>query len=275
MSKFEIKDAIDSIIYRAYNAVSNTIYLFKFSSKKVLKKNIKFKGKHEGERCFVLGTGPSLNALKDNELETLRREIVFGVNSLYKSKITSTIRPKYYALMDNLYWKKWSHTFSEISDIYKDKPPIFITDLRARQLVEALSIKSPAIYIHSKKYPIKMMSEEIDGNIYAAMNVISYSILTAIYMGFKEIYLIGCDYSAFCTAGKGHCYDDKSEVAESNYNLAFYLRFYWITTQFHYLIAKLAKEKGVAVINLTPGSLLDAYPRASMNDTIRSAPRML
>lgn len=270
MSKFDIKDTIDSIIYRAYNAVSDAIYSFDFSSKKILKNNIKFKGIHEGKRCFILGTGPSLNALKDDELDALRDEIVFGVNSLYKSKITSAIRPKYYALMDNLYWEQWSHTFSEVSEMYKDKPPIFITDLRARHLVEAQSTESLAIYIHSKKYPTNKMSEEIDGNIYAAMNVISYSILTAIYMGFKEIYLMGCDYSAFCTAGKGHCYDDKSEVAQANYNLAFYLKFYWITTEFHYLIAKLAKDKSVSVINITPDSLLDAYPRIPIEQIIKT-----
>ena len=80
-------------------------------------------------------------------------------------------------------------------------------------------------------------------------------------MGFKNIYLLGCDYNAFCTAGKGHAYDDKSELAQTDYNLAFYLKFYWITTEVHYLIAKLAKKRGVNIINLTPGSLLDAYPR--------------
>ena len=264
MSKFDIKDKIDALIYQTYNILSDIIYNLDFSSKKVLKKNIDFRDIHNGERCFILGTGPSLNDLKAHELDVLRGEVIFGVNSLYKSKIVSSINPSYYALMDNLYWEQWNQTFKEVLEKYKEKPPIFITDIRAKKILDDLQKNIPSIYIFSKKYPVSKMSEKIDENIYAAMNVISFSILTAIYMGFKEIYLLGCDYSAFCTAGKGHCYDDKSEISQSNYNLAFYLKFYWITTEFHYLIAKLAKEKNVKVINLTPGSLLDAYPRIDL-----------
>lgn len=264
MSKFDIKDKIDALIYQTYNILSDIVYNLDFSSKKVLKKNKDFRDIHNGERCFILGTGPSLNDLKAHELDALRGEVIFGVNSLYKSKIVSSINPSYYALMDNLYWEQWNQTFKEVLEKYKEKPPIFVTDIRAKKILDNLQKNIPNIYIFSKKYPVSTMSEKIDGNIYAAMNVISFSILTAIYMGFKEIYLLGCDYSAFCTAGKGHCYDDKSEISQSNYNLAFYLKFYWITTEFHYLIAKLAKEKNVKVINLTPGSLLDAYPRIDL-----------
>jgi hypothetical protein len=104
----------------------------------------------------------------------------------------------------------------------------------------------------------------LNGNIFAAMNVVSFSILAAMFMGFKKINLLGCDYNAFCTNGKGHAYDDKSELGQFKYNLAFYLRFYWITTEIHYLIAKLAKRNGVEVINMSEGSLLDAYPKATL-----------
>lgn len=213
-----------------------------------------------------MGTGPSLSQIPPQELELLKNEIIFGVNSLYKSKIGSSIHPDYYALMDNLYWEQWSNTFTEVLETYSEEPPVFITDIRSKHLIDALKIGKDTLYIHSKKYPIGRVSELIDENVYAVMNVVSYSILTAIYMGFKEVYLLGCDYNAFSTAGKGHCYDDKSEVSQTNYNLAFYLKFYWLTTEFHYLIAKLAKQKGVRLVNLTPNSLLDAYPSSTIGE---------
>jgi hypothetical protein len=234
--------------------------------KRKLRDNIAYKKKHDGERCFILGTGPSLNLLTDMQINALSKEIVFGANSMYKAEIVSSIVPKYYGLLDNLYWTELSFTFADIAARYKQKPPIFITDIRAENFAKNACTDIKHIFIYSKKYPVKEMSEKLENNIYAAMNVISYSILTAIYMGFKDIYLLGCDYNAFCTAGKGHAYDDKSELAKTKYNLAFYLKFYWITTEFHYLIAKLAKEKGVNVVNLTPNSLLDAYQRGSIND---------
>jgi hypothetical protein len=117
------------------------------------------------------------------------------------------------------------------------------------------------------------MSDQLDKNIYAAMNVVSYSILAAFYMGFKKIFLLGCDYNAFCTNGRGHAYNDNSELSQSQYNLAFYLKFYWITTEFHYLIEKLARSKGIEVINLTPVSLLDAYRKDSLDRVIQKGER--
>lgn len=270
MSKFDVKERLDSFIYSAYNILSEIIYGLDIKSKKLVRRNAVFKNIHAGERCFILGTGPSLRTLTEDKIEKLKSEVVFGVNSLYKSNIASDLVPKYYTLIDNLYWESasWSDAFSEVADKYSANPPVFITDPRAQHIVDSLSLKKSSIYIYSKKYPTKEMSAEIAGNIYAAMNCVTYSILVAMYMGFKEVYILGCDYNAFCCAGSGHCYDDKGELKDNPYNLAFYLKFYWITTEFHYLVAKLANEGGVKVVNLTPGSLLDAYPRTPLGEVL-------
>ena len=269
MSKLDIKDGIDNIIYRSYNAISELIFTFKFSTKKILAKNDIYLNVHEGEECFILGTGPSLNNLKNSEIDALRNEIIIGVNSLYKSKIGDQLVPRYYALMDNLYWESWNYTFNDISSKYINNPPTFITDIRAKHLIDVLKVKNSAIYLYSKKYPANRMTDEIDKNIYATMNVVSFSILVAMYMGFKKIYLLGCDFNAFCKAGKGHCYDDKSEISQSNYNLAFYLKHYLMITEFHYLIAELARKKHIEIINLTDGSLLDAYPMQHLSQVLK------
>ena len=261
MNKFDIKDYIDKLIYCAYNMVADVLFSVNFDVKKIIKGNAAFKSIHAGERCFILGTGPSLNDLSNDQVERLKSEIIFGVNSLYKSDVVSGLCPKYYTLVDNLYWETSSSVFQEVGDKYKINPPVFLTDPRAKEIIDNLQLDQKAIYIHAKKYPTHKMSAEITNNIFGAMNVISYSILVAIYMGFREIYLLGCDYNAFCGFGSGHCYDDKDEMGSVSYNLAFYLKYYHITTEFHYLIAKLAAEKGVKIVNLTKGSLLDAYPR--------------
>lgn len=268
MSKFELKDKLDQTLFNAYNVLADMLFTLDFSKKALLKKNLLYKDKHKGERCFILGTGPSLNLLTQTQIEALRSEVIFGANSLYKAESVSSIYPKYYALLDNLYWEQWSHTFDDVVAKYKENPPVFITDYRAVDFADKAN-SAQHLYIYAKKYPVKEMSDQLDTNIYGAMNVVSFSILAALYMGFSEICLLGCDYNAFCTAGKGHAYDDKSELKQVNYNLAFYLKFYWITTEFHYLIAKLAKKRGVSVLNLTPGSLLDAYPRMSIEKIIQ------
>lgn len=261
MSKFDIKDKIDNSIYHIYNTLADLKFNVSFDIKKLLKKNNSYKNIHVGNRCFILGTGPSLNDLSDGQVDKLKSEIVFGVNSLYKSNMMSSITPKYYALVDNLYWESSSFVFGEVVNRYKSETPIFLTDPRAKKVIDSLFLKQNTIYIHAKKYPVHTMSFDVTRNIYGAMNVISYSILVAMYMGIREIYLLGCDYSAFCDLGRGHCYDDTEELSSTSYNLAFYLKYYHLTTVFHYLIAKIAAENGVKIVNLTNVSLLDAYPR--------------
>lgn len=268
MSKFEIKDKLDNALYATYNAMAEAAFHLNPSTKREVKKNAEYKDKHSGQQCFVLGTGPSLNMLTEEQISLLQREVVFGTNSLYKASVVSRLTPTYYSLLDNLYWEQWSHTYKDIVGQYKQKPPIFITDLRAKSLAEQSNPNEKHIYVYSKKYPVDRMSDELHKNIYAAMNVVSYSILAASYMGFKKIFLLGCDYNAFCTNGRGHAYNDKSELSQSQYNLAFYLRFYWITTEFHYLIEQLTRNKGIEVINLTPGSLLDAYRKDSIDKAL-------
>ncbi|MER0041305.1 MULTISPECIES: 6-hydroxymethylpterin diphosphokinase MptE-like protein [unclassified Pseudomonas] len=268
MSKFDLKDRLDSILYRAYNAISDGVFFFNFKVKRLVKQNCSFASTHSG-RCFILGTGPSLSSLTKEELQYINSHTVFGVNSLYKSAVGRAVSPDYYVLIDNLYWTEWSEAFSEVRAVYEADPPVFITDVRAREYAAGPGGKEP-LFIHAKKYPVERMDFDLARNIFAPMNVVSNAILSAIYMGFEEIFLLGCDYNAFCTQGQGHCYDDGSEVAQVNYNLAFYLKYYHLTTEFHYLIARLASKQGVKVVNLTPGSLLDAYPRKSFQDCFKS-----
>jgi hypothetical protein len=70
----------------------------------IVRKNIKLKNIHLGERCFILGTGPSLKAIN---LEKLKNEITFGVNFLARMKDYSRINCKYYCLYDEDFYGKY------------------------------------------------------------------------------------------------------------------------------------------------------------------------
>ncbi|HHQ4443929.1 TPA: 6-hydroxymethylpterin diphosphokinase MptE-like protein [Aeromonas veronii] len=263
MSKIEMKEKLDSSLYRIYNSIVSFRYKNFGGTRKLLTGNTKFKNSHLGQRCFIMGTGPSLLDLTHGQVEVLKSEVIFGVNSLYKSEIGNVVIPKYYALLDNNYWEsaEYKSAFNDIRVAYNDKLPTIITDYRAKEFLDGAGLKQETLYICGKKYPVDAVSFDVDECIYGLMNVVSYCIVSAMYMGFKEIYLLGCDYNAFCTYGRGHCYDDAKEVEGVSYNLAFYLKYYHLTTEFHYLISKLAKAHGIRVTNLTSVSLLDAYER--------------
>lgn len=268
MSYFTIKENVDRQIFRAFNLVSDFIFLLNFKKVGLIKKNSNYENINSGERCFVIGTGPSLSLITNQQAQKLADEKVFAVNSFYKTALSDSVTPTYYTLIDNNYWGVSQKTFSEIHNKYQGQAPTFITDIRASPIVSKLN-GARSIYIYSKNYPVKSMRLNISANSSITMNTVSTSIISAMYMGFKEIYLLGCDYNLFCTRSGSHCYDDTEEVAElPKYNLAFYLKYYHLTTEFHYLIHKLAKKNGVKIINLTPGSLLDAYPLCDIDSVL-------
>lgn len=260
-----IKEKIDNVMYYCFNILSDIVFNLKFKTKHLIKKNRKFKDKHLGERCFILGTGPSLNNLLENDIDNLKNEVVFAVNSIYKSKIVDEITPTYYSLFDNLYWDQEKHAFADILKKYELQKPLFLTDYRTYSIVKDNDYEKNTLFLFNKKFPITKIESCIDKNMYIGQNVVSTTILIAIFMGFKEIYLLGCDYNSFATQVGEHCYDDTDELVYGVYNLEFYLKFYALTTRIHYLIAKLAFKKGVKIINLTTGSLLDAYPREDIS----------
>lgn len=271
MNGFDIKNKLDSLLYVGFNFLSDIRFFLNFNKNDIVRKNVSFKNRFSGERCFILGTGPSLRLLTSDQIENLKGEYLFGVNSFYKADKFKILKPSFYALTDTKYLDVSSGEFSKVFKSYKEEPPVLITDYRSKAVLDdSLSFKG-TVFLYQKNYPISNMRLDLSGNSSITMNVVGTCIQSAIYMGFKEIYLLGCDYSAFCNLGEGHCYDDAAELSdlkESSYNLAFYLKYYHLTTVFHYLLRKEADKVGVRVINVTESSLLDAYPKKSIKEVI-------
>lgn len=271
MNSFQLKDEFDKNLYRLFNIVSDTLFAIKKKNKSFAK-NEKFRNKHFGQRCFILATGPSLSKIDKKLIDKLSSEVIFGVNSLYKAKITSDLIPSYYSLLDNNYWGVSKDEFSKVLEKYSSRPPVIITSQNAVSILNNLNKNFDHIFIHAKHYPTDDIRFDLTKNLSITLNVVSASIQAAIFMGFKEIYLLGCDYTYFCSLSNLHCYDDKDELSSlPKYNLSFYLKYYHLTTEFHYLIAKLAKKNGIKIINLTEGSLLDAYPHQKLTDVLSNS----
>jgi hypothetical protein len=245
------------------------MYFFKTSIKKYVRKNKRCLNIHRGDRCFIIGTGPSINLLTDCEIEKLKSEQVIAVNSFFKIPRLNVIKPRYYALLDDVFWREtWVFGYKEIIDIYKNENFEFITDYRSKELLDNLSFSHKSIFLYSKKFPASSISCDISKNMDVGINVISTCIQSAMYMGYKEIYLLGCDYNSFATHVDEHSYDDSDELYEIKDRLGMLLSFFSQATRIHYLIRDLAKKKDIKIINLTPGSLLDSYTKKHISDIL-------
>lgn len=269
MNSFQIKESIDQLIYIGFNLISSFMYRFSFKAKRIIKRNALYANKHVGERCFVIGCGPSLKKLNEEQLKFLKNETVFGVNELFRTPFLKDIIPKYYLLLDNEYWGKQLNVTKDAFETYQGKPTVFISSFSAYNKFSSLNEYNVEIlYQYARLYPVNTVRNDMGSNQTITMNVVTSAIKIAMYMGFSEIYLLGCDYTAFATPLDTHCYDGDTSPYKTN-NLGFFLKYYEIATQVHYMVAKKAKHDNVSVVNLTEGSLLDAYPRKSFDEIIQ------
>lgn len=88
-------------------------------------------------------------------------------------------------------------------------------------------------------------------------NIVCYAIYLAMFMGYKRIILLGCDFNSFTSRKELHCYQDDSDKTLS---LSYELFCYSFCADTHYQLFNYARKHGIRIENATEGSLIDAYP---------------
>lgn len=135
---------------------------------------------HKGDRCFVLGNGPSL---KKTDLSKLKDEYTFGMNRIYLLFEEVDFRPSYYACVNNLVIRQFAE------EICKIDAPKFL-EANCRKDIESDTS------MHFLKYIDKpgFYGDPTDG-LWHSATVTYVSLQIAFFMGFKEVILLGVDHS--------------------------------------------------------------------------------
>lgn len=256
-----------------------------------IKNNTIFLNTHIGERCFILGNGPSL---KDVDLELLEKEFVFTVNNFslvdnYKKAKTNVhlwADLSFFELRED---QKYNH--EELIENYlriaEEQPICFVPDsaydfIVKNKLDEVLNINYFSLF---SSIDSKIRSHfDLSRAISCYSTVVQYAISIAIYMGFKEIYLLGCDCtniisllnSAMNIRSEGmHAYknDDVNErykelLEHWSMKEAFYDQ-YFLFEGFETLKAECDK-RDIKLVNCSSSTLINELPRANFPDILCS-----
>lgn len=164
---------------------------------------VQFKDIHKGKRCFVMGNGPSLNKM---DLSSLEGEFVFGCNSIFLLFDRVKWRPAYYTCVDS---RVLPDRAAEIEAMLRENPKIrafFPTELedhvaKVKTATRALMPPRENISYFRERWnstsnpPHSMFSLDINQHVIQPYTVAITMLQIAAYMGFSEIYLIGCDTS--------------------------------------------------------------------------------
>jgi len=245
-----------------------------------LRRNRRFRNKHRGGRCFILCNGPSV--LKQ-DLLPLQNEIVMSVSSGHLHKDFERIKPAYhfvppvtYGMITEQDFVQW---FEEM-DSKLGEAELFLGSTEY-QLVKTHSLFSRRYvnYLCTARQfrPNEIGIIDICGLVPIIQSVPIMCLIVALYMGFKEIYLIGTDHDSLATGEYKYAFEptvlqgkDLAVDSEGNIRAPFYdeLKAYLkLWTQYRH-IKKIAQSNGVTIYNATAGGILDEFPRVKLVEVL-------
>jgi hypothetical protein len=227
----------------------------------------RFKGIHQGKRCFIIGNGPSLTL---EDLSKLKGEYTFASNKIYSVFTQTKWRPTYYVVSDNDITPDMYLQSSNFDSGIKAKFfPSNFRDGCVGKNKNAFFYNYVGCDTTGKIVP--KFSDDLSRYLVEGYSVAYVTMQIAVYMGFTEIYLLGLDFSwpvyKDCAGNiyengqaKHRFYEDNHEADEISIpNVE-------LMENAYRQARKYCEEHDVKIRNVTRGGRLEVFKRASFDD---------
>ena len=226
--------------------------------------------RHAGKRCFIVGTGPSMNRI---DCGLLSDEIVFAVNgAIFLEKL----KPTYFVSVSKMFWRHHAEA---------------IRELKCRRFLPywmrgPLSSDSPTSWINA---PVSrsadmagqpmakpfLFSTRADRFIALGGSVMFACLQLAWFMGFKEVVFLGLDhdYGRKIVPGNGG-----ATLRSDRFSSVHFMQNYYKGGFFHLDLETMEnayqlgldffEKDGRCIINATPDTKLSVYPNIKFEEVI-------
>lgn len=277
----------------AYNFLRHMSFNCDFRRKHeriLLERNRCFYNRHFGERCFVLGNGPSL---KNTDLSVLKDEIVFTVNQAYRHNQFAALQSNYHFWIDNNFFKidvnndpDDNEMFNTMKKVASEKNISCFYPLTESRFVEKYKLDKNMnayyLYPNLRLYDRYNLKCDISTGMPSFGTVVQYAIFTAIYMGIKEIYLLGCDSTGIMstinailkTPNNTYGYEvtdverRRMENMVARSSVIDYAYTYYCSLKGYKILFNYCKSRSVTLCNCTDTSVLDMLPYKDLNKVL-------
>lgn len=143
------------------------------------------KGSKQGQRCFIIGNGPSL---RTEDLDRLVNEDCFGANKIYKVFPGTDWHPTYYTIVD------WHGAVrDELDELQADMYLFGDYFWRKNKVGKPNTVVFYGERLLDTKLSSFKFSEDISEQVYLGATVTYAAMQIAAYFGYKEVYLLGVD----------------------------------------------------------------------------------
>lgn len=288
MRKFK---KIYSYLYRNYFLPR----ILSWKYRDALARNKELKNKHKGRRCFLIGGGPSV---KNINLGLLKDEYTFVMGEFDNNPQFKVLNPKFYVISDSVYFTDgesdyWNQQFEKKDKTIGSSTNVFVSlDARAYTEKHHLFTNHKVYYLGMQGIISESFSFNINLDRYLPWpkNSMLLSMMISIYMGFEEIYLLGCEHNFLCfNIGQGRAisydYGHKDSVTEADINndevvkklavprdlamtyednIAHVFQLFKNYRLFYKRVKKLYPN--TKIFNATPNSYLDVFPMINFED---------
>lgn len=226
------------------------------------------KNRHKGKRCFIVGTGPSMNTI---DCRCLKDELVFAVNGAIYLK---NLEPSYFVSVSDVFWRHHRKALCDLScrrflpywmqgPLNSDCPTSWINaPLPRTKDIAGQPIVAPLIF-----------SDQAHKFVALGGTVMFVCLQIAWHLGFSEIVFLGVDHNYGTDFGK---HAGGTILNSNQFKGAHFMDNYYSGGMFHldffsmdraYLMGKKFYENsGRRIYNATPGSKLKTYPLVELGD---------
>ena len=240
----------------------------------------------DGDELVILGNGPSLAKNIEQEMDKLQSATTLAVNFAANADVFPQLRPNYYLLADPHFFNPESEDpnvsrLIERLNSLVDWPMTLLIPQKA-----SLPISNPNITTKHFNFVGVEGFQWLEDKAFSAglgmprpRNVLIPAIMLGIQMGYKKITLLGADHSWLRTLDvddenrvvsvQPHFYKDNAEEQKrvtavyQNVKLPDILLSFHIAFKSYHTIQSYAERHGISIMNATPGSFIDAFPRST------------
>ena len=242
------------------------------------------KSKRQSDRCFILGNGPSL---KTQDLKLLKDEFTFVSNWFGLHPNYEEINPSLYTVASHTVFGGWRSDKVELNKEFKemllgpprDTPKVFSFNFKEYIEKEGFFSGQELYYLIYEK-PLKRRIDQVgEFNFNPSLPVVeadtvvlTFSLMLAVYMGYKKIYLLGCDCDYIganpSDSDSRYFYDISKHSTKTSSDA--HISKVWGNDgrifQAYELAFSACQKAGVNLYNATNGGKLEVLPRVHYND---------
>jgi len=252
--------------------------------------NAIFRGRHQGQRCFILATGPSI---RQQDLTGLAGQLCIAVSHFFLHEDLDTIAPRYHVVAPYHPPFKFdaaekliagltqAYARHDVDIFFGYRPYEYSTYDFLRQHPEYRSSR-----MHFVNYTGSAQLDETNVGLadswdltkgpFAPRTVTYSAIQLAVFMGCSEIYLLGCDHDYLNDIKRvtdHHFYAEAEGVSDAQHLGSFTLErwfeeYYYRWKQYR-LMRQYVEARGGKIWNATLGGMLDVFPRVSLPELLR------